>query len=432
MFGKILIYLITAALIVLIFSPNYFAYTYLFTRPLLQPFAMKKMMIYGIPITGIMALVLIGYTSIWIFVVGKFKAMVPNVLPLYFLSLAALLSFINTVSLYESVSGMAKLMTAVMAYVLIYNIAASEKDARKILIVITLSTILPMLVGYYQFIAGAGGKAIGGETNRVIGTLGFANAFGIYLALSLGAAIMLLLHPRWKVNKYFLGAIIASIIACSVLSLNRGTWIALASAICISTLFYLNKVKLRYIIFGVLVVGVVFSKVIIDRFGQLEDRGYTNQNTFERRVEYWKITLDFVPEHAIVGWGIGTAQEVMLGKFDVADVTHNDYLRLQLETGILGLGAYVTFLGRIAWLVYRRRIYMQLWYINYPMMIVIIYFMIISLPQNIIDHMVNLPLFLCITAVYQRLFKLELGAYHEMKKHQADFRSSTTALLNTN
>ncbi len=407
MFGKILIYAIIAVLAFLVVNPLYFTYIYFLTRPLLQPFAMEKMMVFGVPLTGIMALQLVGFTIIWGLLIKKFTFRVPNSLPLYFLLLFALLSFFNTVNLYSSVAGFAKLVTAVMSYVLVYNVIKTEDDAKKLLLVIVLATLIPMLVGYYQFFTESGGKAMGGVMNRVKGTLGLANAYGIYLALSLNAAIILLLHPRVKIKKYYLIAFVASILISSVISLNRGTWIALSFAIVVASLFYIKKIRIRWIVLAALAMVVMFSNVIINRFHQLEERGYSQTNTLERRISYWNTTFDFIPEHPIIGWGIGTAEEVLLGRFDVADVTHNDYLRLLLETGALGLGAYLVFLLRVAWSVFRRQRYKKLWYINYPMMIVVIYFLIISLPQNIFDHMVNLPLFLSLVAIAYRLFEFE-------------------------
>ncbi len=407
MFGKILIYAIIAVLALLVVNPLYFTYIYFLTRPLLQPFAMEKMMVFGVPLTGIMALQLVGFTIIWGVVIKKFTYRVPNSLPLYFLLLFALLSLINTLNLYTSVAGFAKLVTAVMSYVLVYNIVKTEDDAKKLLMVIVLATLIPMLIGYYQFFTESGGKAMGGVMNRVKGTLGFANSYGIYLALSLNAAIILLLHPRMQIKKYYVIAFVASILISSVISLNRGTWIALSFAIVIASLFYIKKIRIRWIVLATLAMTIMFSSVVINRFQQLEDPGYSKINTFERRLSYWGATWEFVPEHPIIGWGIGTAEQVMLNRFDVADVTHNDYLRLLLETGVLGLGAYLIFLLRVAWSVFEKRKYRNLWYINYPMMITIIYFMIISLPQNIFDHMVNLPLFLSLVAISYRLFEFE-------------------------
>ena len=419
MFGKILIYSIVTVLVFLVLNPAYFTFVYLLTRPLLQPFAMEKMMVFGVPITGIMALLLVGFTIQWGIVRKDFSFRVPSIMPLYILLFAALLSFINTLDLYTSVAGFAKLVTAVMTYVLVYNVVKTEEDARRLLLVIVVATLIPMMVGYYQFLTESGGKAAGGVMNRVKGTLGFANAYGIYLALSLNAAIILLLHPRWKISKYFLGVMIASILVSSVISLNRGTWIALSLAIAGASIFYLKKIRLRWIVFTIVVVVALFSKIIIERFNQLEERGYYNTNTFERRIDYWGATLDFVPVHPIIGWGIGTAEKVMLGRFNVADVTHNDYLRLQLEVGFIGAGAYIFFLLRIAWLTYKRRKSRQLWYVNYPMMIVIAYFIIISMPQNIYDHMVNLPLFLSLIAVWFRLYEFEKsGTEDEMQENR--------------
>jgi O-antigen ligase len=242
----------------------------------------------------------------------------------------------------------------------------------------------------------------------VRGTLGLANAYGIYLALSLIAVITLLLQPRWRVSKYFLGSVVTSIVVSSVLALNRGTWIALSAGVAVASMFYIRKIKIRWIVFCVLAVATIFSGIIVDRFRQMENKGYYEMNTLERRISYWKATLKYIPEHPVIGWGIGTTQEVMsAGDPDAANVTHNDYLRLLLETGFLGVTAYLFFLGRLAWQVLRSLRYEYLWRVNYPMLIGITYFTVISIPQNIYDHMVNLPVFLSLVAIYYRLVGFE-------------------------
>lgn len=434
MLGKILIYSIVAVLIFLALNPTYFAFVYLFTRPLLQPFALEKLTVFGVPITGIMALLLVAFTVQWSIVRRDFSLHVPSILPMYLMLFAALLSFSNSIDVFASIAGFAKLATAVMTYVLVYNIVKTDEDAKKILLVIVVATVIPMLVGYYQFFTESGGRAVGDVMNRVKGTLGLANAYGIYLALSLNAAIILLLNPRWKINKYFIGIIIASILVSSVLALNRGTWIALAFAVTISSMFYLKKIKLRWIIMTGVVLVALFSKTIIDRVNQLEDRGYYNVNTFEQRVSLWKGTLKLVPAHPIIGWGIATSEKVTQGHlmFDLA--THNDYLRLQLEIGIIGVGSYVYFLLWIAWLTYKRRKIRKFWFANYPMMIIIVYFIVISMPQNIYDNMVNLPLFLSLVAVWFRLYEFEMIGAEGEKKEDLDssllLRKKKASVLN--
>lgn len=407
MLGKVLIYIALALLTACIASPTWFAYVYFVFRPLLQPFALEGMQVLGIPLTGFIALQLAGFTAIWTALRSDFSFAPPNSLPLYVLAFLSLLSMINSIDLYASAAGLAKMVTAVMSYVLAYNIVKDETDAKRLLMVLLVATIVPMLVGYYQFFTDTGGRAFG-AMNRVRGTLGLANAYGIYLAFSLFAAIILLLHPRWKVSKFFVMAVMASILVSTVIALNRGTWIALAFSIVCSSLLYIRRIKVRYLIVAAVLIAGVFSNLIVNRFAELEERSdYQPLNTFERRLEFWGATLEKVPEHLLIGWGIGTTRHVMQKGTQEAYVTHNDYLRLLLEVGVLGLAAYLWFLAAIAFQTLRRWRRRQLWQVNYPLMIAIGYFLIISLPQNIYDHMVNLPLFLTLVAVSYRLLELD-------------------------
>ena len=144
MLGKIFIYTVIATLTIFVINPSYFTYVYFLTRPLMQPFAIEKIMVFGVPLTGIVSLQLVGFTIFWGVVRKDFSFRVPNIIPLCFLLIIALFSVVNTLDSYASLLGFAKLLTAVMSYVLVYNIVKTEDEAKSLLWLIVIATLVPL------------------------------------------------------------------------------------------------------------------------------------------------------------------------------------------------------------------------------------------------------------------------------------------------
>jgi O-antigen ligase len=386
---------------------------YIFYRPILQGYAMEhEKLVAALPLTGVFAIVLITY-SITICTIRKgYTLFAPNATFLYLLLFFSVFSFLNTLSTVNSAAAVLKILTAVALYNLVYSSIKSISDAKKILYSLVLASVVPMLVGYFQFFTGAGRKGIEGLTNRVIGTLGIANAFGIFLVVCLCATLALLLQKNKGFQKRLLICILSSIVVCTIIALNRGTWIALATALFVAYIGYRKKVKVRWIIVPCILIAIIFSGMMIQRFMQLKEKSETGQstNTFARRVETWKNVISLVPKHPVIGFGIGTAQEVTIKFYRHDAVPHNDYARLLLEIGVPGLLCYIIFLLRELYRSLKLTFDQKSWFVNFPVLICIIYWIIISFAQNIIYHVVNFSIFLALIAVSYRWNELTFNS----------------------
>lgn len=404
MFPSVITFIIVFMMLGFSFSPISFGIFYLLFRPLVQSFAIEHYtLVAGIPLTSVFAIVLIAYSVAVCIIRKDYKLIIPNVIFLYALLLFSVFSFVNTLDYMFSIGHLLKILTGVALYILIYNSIKTFDDAKKILFAIVFSSIIPMTIGYYQFFAATGGRAMGGMTNRVMGTLGLANAYGIFLALCICATLVILQFEKRKKVKLFFVSVFVSLIISTLLALNRGTWIALTLAILFSSLVYIRQIKIRWIVIAGVAITIVFSGLILSRFQQLEEKEHWQRtNTLEERVHLWKTALSLVPDHPVVGHGIGTAQ-LVTGKYKGVDaVPHNDYVRLLLEVGMPGLIFYLLFLAKVFLGSVKLLFNKEHWIINYPMLTCISYWIVISGIQNIIYHVVNFPLFLAFVAITYR------------------------------
>ena len=391
-------------LFLLISKPLFFAQFYLFSRTILQYFAFDQTRLGNFfPLTGIPALIMFGYSCIIIFLHHDYKFVRRFYLILWIFIYYIVFTSFRSINLTASINNIFKITCSFGFFILVHNVIRSLHDAKKILSGILVTSIIPMAFGYYQFFFGIGGKGIEGMTNRMIGTLGFANAYGIFLSFVFVACLMILLNKQWKFQRWVIIPTFSSVIVSIMLSLNRGTWIALGLAILSASAMYFRNINKKWFIVSAIVLSFTFSGIVIKRFEQLsEKRQYMPGNTLQQRVNYWKQIYPLILQKPVFGYGIGTSTYVTMNQYKLDAIAHNDYLRLGIETGFVGLFLYLGFFTNelFRYLKSVRKKYN--WYINYPMLIGIIYFLIISVAQNIYDHIVNLSLFLGLLALAHR------------------------------
>jgi len=87
-------------------------------------------------------------------------------------------------------------------------------------------------------------------------------------------------------------------------------------------------------------------------------KGDINQITrlisFKGRFELWKVASEVKEKNILKGSGFGTSQFNALDKFGVLEL-HNDYLKLYIETGIIGLLLYIVLWISIITFAWKRR-----------------------------------------------------------------------------
>ena len=406
--ARIITALIAFLMVVLSFYPVYLASFYLIFRPLIQPFAYLRYTLFGaIPLTGAVSVLLIGTAFLLCVVRREYTLVPPNIFPLYLLVYFSSLSFANSMDFQVSIGHFLKILTGVALYLLVYNVIKSKNDAKKILYAIVIASIVPMLFGYYQYVTGTGhawkGKAYLTGI-RIDSVLGEFNAYGEFLCLSIVAVIMLILWEKQKTIRRLLVGIMSSMVVSLMLSLNRGSWIALTFGLIVGSMFYRRQIKVRWIILTGLIILIFFSSIITQRFQQLEEKALwgRSKNTFSGRIEYWKRIMPLLGEHPVVGFGIGTASMVTVKYLKNDQVPHNDYLRLALETGILSTVCYIFFLIKELIVNIKRTFNNRNWIINYPMLVAIIYFSIISMTQNIIYNVTVFPMMFALIGVARK------------------------------
>jgi O-antigen ligase len=211
------------------------------------------------------------------------------------------------------------------------------------LVAVYLSLAIPALVGAYQ-VATKTGFHVSAEFSRVRGTFDHPNPFSIYLTMLIVMGVALLLKIERRVVKLLL---IGAVALCSVfllLTYTRSAWIATLAGLLVVA-FYEGKRLLPIMGFAVVLVVMLVPSVAM-RFSDLSTQ--TTQsgaagNSLVWRFEYWQQALQ-LSDNPAVGAGLRTVQ----AETDVSKEPHNDFIRVYVETGLIGLSAYLWFLFSLA------------------------------------------------------------------------------------
>lgn len=223
------------------------------------------------------------------------------------------------------------------------QIASTEEGALRAATAIALSTVLPVGLAIFQFVTGQGFVIKQGEFVRVTGTFLHPNPFALYLAIVLPVIAALLATQRRA--RRWLWPLAIACLAALVMTFTRTAWIGLFMAILIAG--WLHYRAKAFLIPVVVVALLLLVPGVAERFSDLSGEGETaveQENSLEWRLSYWGEALKGLRRSPVWGEGLdaisATSRE---GK-----QAHNDYVRVLVETGVVGLGLLVWAYARLA------------------------------------------------------------------------------------
>lgn len=232
--------------------------------------------------------------------------------------------------------------TTFTTYFIVLAMARGQSDRRRIAWAILAGLIAESLVTVALGRNGSGGRATG--------SLGQANELGAYLALFSVLAISLVAGVKNALGKLLLTGIWALGSFAIILSLSRGSMLALLAGTILVT-WRGSRVLLGALVVVLLLSPVWMPDYLKDRISesteQGDDSGVTMDGAAEKRIETWQTIFKVVEDHPLDGVGFTGLGYVLpdlgaeLGLADIKDSAHNTYLRMLSEMGIFGLGLFL-------------------------------------------------------------------------------------------
>jgi O-antigen ligase len=186
------------------------------------------------------------------------------------------------------------------------------------------------------------------ESDRVFGTVFYANTLASLVLLALPAALvqtwqMLATAPR-TAKAVTVGLLAYAGMACLYWSGSKGGWLVAASVMAVMAWQGTPNRRVRFIVAGlILALGVAGLGL---RFAGYFQRGATSAVA---RLDCWKAVLHVVHEHPITGSGPGTFgtmyKRLKRPESEMARLTHNDYLQQASDSGMPGFVAYLAWIA---------------------------------------------------------------------------------------
>jgi putative inorganic carbon (HCO3(-)) transporter len=271
-----------------------------------------------------------------------------------------LASFINTNHIYESLRGLLKVLKHILLFIAALEFFSTEMRIKRFILFTLGFGFLIGLNGIIQYILGF--DLIRQRTINLLdplyrGSSSFrhSNDFGAYLVLIISLTLGLLFSTSRGIRQRILLVIVLLTTGwCIYATDSRGAWLSILAAVAI-----LAVLKSRKLIYALLILILLSPIYIPDNIKQRCSEMFTVEEggTVWQRTKLWSGAVEMIKEHPVVGFGVNTYTKNFpdYKPKDYADViyTHNCYLHMAVEIGLI---------GSLIFLIFLLRLYLSVWH----------------------------------------------------------------------
>ena len=232
-----------------------------------------------------------------------------------------------------------RILTVVVMFVVLEQLVRDHAYAKRVLLAVYVALAVVVAYTLLSSLAGDPPAEVKGSFVRISGPFAQSTTFGRYL--------MFLLVFGVGVFRYLSGRLRAAMAVLLGLSfvflfLTNTRSAILGVAIGLVVVALVQRSKRMLVALGLIaVLGVALLPAVGDRFAQLADArevgGAPTGNTLAWRLGYWSEIVPLANRNPVTGIGPNMTQF----QTDEAKKPHNDFLRAYVETGVVGLLAYV-------------------------------------------------------------------------------------------
>jgi len=314
-------------------------------------------------------------------------------------SLFTILTFVSTfysVSPFTTLIESVKLLSLVTFFYVTYILIKNNKlKAKELLLSIIISALIPLLIGLLQIFTGSGLSTFGLH-GRIYGTFAHPNVFAFF------TLFLLFLHTHYSTIQpaefwqkhvelkwltyilltalllftYTRAALVGLLVFFIIIGIRRYKKM-LIWLIASLTLFYL----LFYPLNAFLIKNYNYSLQQIPLLERVTSRN-EEADSIAWRQSLLRETLPLIQAQPFLGYGYGTfpivweANRSSQHQWDDSAEAHNDYLRILLELGLLGLILYLLLLAKLVYR-YKHSLYLFAW---------LAVFIVLGLSDNMLHH----------------------------------------------
>lgn len=332
-------------LIIYIFNPLVGFYFIIGIRILAEQVYYMGLKGHSSTILGLYGLFIMLLTLIHAICKKDFKVKLMPMLPYYFFLFTTLLSLCFADDMLAGSKMLLKLMCLPAIFLMAYNLIDSEVKIEKSLRYLIYTSIIPLAYGFYQLAMGKGqhiSNFWGQSEHRIFSTFAHANQYAFFLAMiALALVVLIQLKPPKRLLFFtLLGCVLSAIL----FTFSRSVWLTLTVCIGILCFFY-KKLRIPALIMA-LGFSLLLSPIIIRGMSNIINKQKGQTNSLDFRIALTtQLLQNAFPKRIFLGFGPGTSEKVV-GKYTKFKpiVPHNDYMRILIEFGIVGLFSFFGFL----------------------------------------------------------------------------------------
>lgn len=272
--------------------------------------------------------------------------------------LISLLSFVNSVSLNTSVNGIVKLLKSLLIFVVCSEGIKDERHLKRIIFSVCCGTTLVSIDAIWQFLFGfdfVHRVALHHQAGLARASASFPNPnlLGIYLAALIPLIAGLSIFYFKGKKKLLMSCLSILALGGLFLTLSRGAGVAVFLAILLLGISGRKKL----LISGLAAILIIFPFVMPKDIKKWAKEVNYNPAVFmlnQDRISIYSNTINMIKHHPFIGVGVNTFS-MNYGKYKTESAekyaptpdnfySHNIYLQMAGETGLLGLAAFFVFL----------------------------------------------------------------------------------------
>ncbi|MBP9727926.1 MAG: O-antigen ligase family protein [Candidatus Moranbacteria bacterium] len=323
------------------YSSQYFSFT-LFNITL----SLSQLLGVGIALLGIMVLIL----------KRKTLPSFPLNVPFFIIFLWGIATLLYTLYPKTTLQELLRFFDLFALGFLAYATIETTRDFKHLLQAFFLSSVLPVAFGLYQFIFHIGLLDENVSILRIFGTFSHPNVYSLYLfAMIVFAGLYLLLFAEGGLKRLITLSGLALLSIMLLLTFARVAWIALFIFAFLLALFRYRLLLFPLILFPIIL--YVFSPLVQERI--TESFRSDPDSSLVWRTTLWQdvIRYSIQEERLLLGSGMDTfpkVSESVRGTTHGPNDPHNDFLKFFIEGGLVGLGAFIIYLGSIGYLIIKK------------------------------------------------------------------------------
>ncbi|NTV54886.1 MAG: O-antigen ligase family protein [Candidatus Moranbacteria bacterium] len=269
----------------------------------------------------------------------------PLLPPFVLMMLWGALSFFYSLSPSSTLRDLLRIFDLFTFGFLAYTVVRDRNDFKRLLQLLLFSFLVPLLVAFYQSVAGIGFQDESSPIPRIFGTFAHPNVFSLALFAALALGVLYRTeYASSKGEKFLSSSFLVAAGLAMVLTLSRVAWVAAAVFFLILSAYRYRKIILPLILIPVL--AFALSDTIRVRTTQTFD--LNPDSSIAWRLGLWSdnVRKTYVDGREWYGYGLESfpvASEDLRGIKLGSNEAHNDYVKFFVEGGYIGLIVFLTY-----------------------------------------------------------------------------------------